>query len=96
MNPTPFAWSMMAYARRPIAVMPIECPILDFRTPVFHPGRNLTVRRGQRWHGVAETRLDLGHGALSAPLALQELLNVPDPFLALHSTQPCGGTGHRA
>ncbi len=62
--------------------MPDECPILEFRTPVFHSGRNLTVRRGQRWHGVAEARLDLGQGALSAPLALQTQLRLFDTLEA--------------
>ena len=28
-------------------------PELGFARPCFHPGRNTSVRRGERWHGVA-------------------------------------------
>jgi len=45
--------------------------VLEFRTPVFLDGRNLTVRRGAHWHGVAEARLRLADGGLSPPVALE-------------------------
>ncbi len=63
--------------------MPDECPIIEFRSPAFHSGRNLTVRRGHRWHGVGEARLDLGQGALSTPLALQTQVRRFDTLQAI-------------
>ncbi|HRN60852.1 MAG TPA: hypothetical protein PLF73_00115 [Luteimonas sp.] len=50
--------------------MPADLPILEFANPVFLPGRNTTVRRGTRWHGVTVARLRLGDGSLSPPVAL--------------------------
>jgi len=53
-------------------------PVLSFRVPVFNRGRNTTVRRGRKWHRVAEARLELGDGSLSAPIKLQtELKQFP-------------------
>ena len=46
-------------------------PVLFFSTPVFNNGRNTTVRRGRKWHAVAEARLQLGEGSLSPPLKLE-------------------------
>lgn len=34
-----------------------ELPLLDFVNPQFHPGRNTSVRRGERWHGVSRAQL---------------------------------------
>lgn len=47
------------------------CPLLEFRNPRFHPGLNTSVRRGPRWHGVAEARIPLPDGRLSPPLPLR-------------------------
>lgn len=53
--------------------------MLCFSSPVFNRGRNTTVRRGRKWHGVAVARLQLGDGSLSAPVALQtSLKRFPD------------------
>ena len=46
-------------------------PVLEFDTPTFHPGRNTTIRRGDRWHAVPEARLRLRDGNLSRPTALE-------------------------
>ena len=46
-------------------------PLLGFDTPRFHTGRNTSVRRGARWHGVETACIDLGDGRHSAPLPLQ-------------------------
>lgn len=46
-------------------------PILEFAHPVFLAGRNTTVRRGTRWHGVPFARLRLGDGSLSPPVSLE-------------------------
>lgn len=62
---------MMTKVTSNMSDMPGKCPIIEFRNAVFHTGRNLTVRRGHRWHGVSQARLDLGQGVLSAPVALQ-------------------------
>lgn len=35
---------------------------LLFSNPTFHPGFNLTTRRGTKWHGVREAYVDLGGG----------------------------------
>ena len=53
--------------------MPREytCPVLEFRTPLFHTGRNSSVRRGDRWHGVTQASIRLPDGGLSPPLPLQ-------------------------
>ena len=37
----------------------------------FLPGRNTSVRRGTRWLGVAQVRIELGAGRLSEVLPLQ-------------------------
>ena len=46
-------------------------PVLSFRVPVFNHGRNTTVRRGRKWHAVAQARLQLDDGSLSQPVELQ-------------------------
>ena len=46
-------------------------PLLGFADPVFLPGKNTSVRRGQRWHDVPRVRLELAPGRFSAPVALQ-------------------------
>ena len=51
-------------------------PVLEFRTPVFRHGSNLTVRRGPHWHGVAEAQLRLADGGLSPPVALTTELRI--------------------
>ena len=35
-------------------------PLLGFDNPQFHTGRNTSVRRGARWHGVAQACIELG------------------------------------
>lgn len=55
-------------------------PVLLFSLPLFNRGRNTTVRRGRKWHAVAEARLRLGDGSLSPPVRLQTELK---PFPAL-------------
>ena len=47
-----------------------EVPVLGLAHPVLHPGRNLSVRRGSRWHGIARVRILLPGGGLSEPLPL--------------------------
>ncbi len=37
-------------------------PLLTFVNPLFHRGRNTSVRRGNRWHGVAQARLQCAAG----------------------------------
>jgi hypothetical protein len=49
-------------------------PILEFNTPTFPPGRNTTIRRGDRWHSVPEARLRLRDGSLSPPTPLETAL----------------------
>ncbi|QCO67565.2 hypothetical protein E4582_02925 [Luteimonas yindakuii] len=56
--------------------MTATLPILEFANATFLPGRNTTVRRGTRWHGVAVARLRLGDGRLSAPVGLETELRV--------------------
>ena len=51
--------------------MPDALPILEFQRPCFLAGRNTSVRRGRRWHGVAMARIRLADGNLSPPRALQ-------------------------
>lgn len=51
-------------------------PILEFAHPVFLPGRNTTVRRGTRWHGVPFARLRLGDGGLTRPVSLHTEVRV--------------------
>jgi hypothetical protein len=40
-------------------------PILKFSNPVFNNGRNLSVRRGEKWRGVEFAMIDLGGGEVS-------------------------------
>lgn len=49
---------------------PRDPPVLSFNLPRFNRGRNTTVRRGCKWHAVAEARLQLGDGSLSPPIGL--------------------------
>jgi hypothetical protein len=51
-------------------------PVLEFANATFLQGRNTTVRRGTRWHGVAAARLRLRDGNLSPPVALETELRV--------------------
>lgn len=51
-------------------------PILEFAHPLFLRGRNTTVRRGTRWHGVPFARLRLDDGSLSPPVALETEVRV--------------------
>lgn len=51
-----------------------DIPILEFDNPTFHPGRNTTIRRGDRWHAVAQARLRLRDGSLSPPIPLETTL----------------------
>lgn len=51
-------------------------PILEFARATFLAGRNTTVRRGTRWHGVPAARLRLADGGLSPPVALETVLRV--------------------
>jgi hypothetical protein len=48
-----------------------DLPVLAFDLPQFRPGRNTRVRRGGKWHAVAEARLQLGDGSLSRPIGLR-------------------------
>ena len=57
-------------------------PILDFSHAVFNDGRNTTVRRGNRWHGVAQARLRMPDGTLSSPIALATELKRFDALTA--------------
>ncbi|WP_449465660.1 hypothetical protein [Stenotrophomonas humi] len=50
--------------------MPDSLPLLGFANPQFHTGRNTSVRRGDRWHGIAQVRIEQGAGRHSAPLPL--------------------------
>lgn len=59
-----------------------DAPILDFANATFNDGRNTTVRRGSRWHGVARARLRLPDGSLSSPVALQTELKRFDALTA--------------
>lgn len=45
-------------------------PILEFVNPIFLTGPNITVRRGDKWHGAPQARLRLADGSLSPPVAL--------------------------
>ena len=51
-------------------------PVLEFVNAVFHAGRNTTVRRGTRWHGVPTARLRLADGRLSLPVTLATELRI--------------------
>lgn len=51
-------------------------PLLTFVNPQFHRGRNLTVRRGSRWHGVALARLQLPPGVPEPTVALTTQLRL--------------------
>ena len=56
--------------------MTADLPILEFANATFLEGRNTTVRRGVRWHGVPVARLRLQDGSLSPPVALETELRV--------------------
>ncbi|MGV8961030.1 MAG: hypothetical protein ACOH1V_11720 [Stenotrophomonas sp.] len=58
------------------------CPIIDYVTPRFNVGRNLTVRRGTEWHGVPEARMQLADGQLSPPRPLQTEVRRFDTLVA--------------
>lgn len=62
--------------------MPVPAPLLGFSTPQFHTGRNTSVRRGARWHGVRAARIELGAGRHSAPLPLRTELRRFDTLTA--------------
>ncbi|WP_293716726.1 MULTISPECIES: hypothetical protein [unclassified Stenotrophomonas] len=49
----------------------MTAPLLGFDNPRFHTGRNTSVRRGARWHGVAQACIELADGRQLGPLALQ-------------------------
>ncbi|GGK03527.1 hypothetical protein [Luteimonas terricola] len=51
-------------------------PVLEFSNATFLEGRNTTVRRGARWHGVPAARLRLGDGSLSPPVVLETELRI--------------------
>ena len=71
--------------------------MLSFSTPVFNRGRNTTVRRGRKWHAVAEARLQLGDGSLSPPVKLQtevkEFLALADADLRFEHDPACRTVG---
>ena len=56
--------------------MAAPLPTLEFANATFLPGRNTTVRRGTRWHGVPVVRLRLADGGLSPPVALETELRL--------------------
>ena len=56
--------------------MSTKLPVLEFANATFLEGRNTTVRRGTRWHGVPAARLRLEDGSLSPPVALETELRV--------------------
>ncbi|WP_305805896.1 hypothetical protein [Stenotrophomonas sp. YIM B06876] len=58
------------------------CPVIDYVTPLFNVGQNLTVRRGTEWHGVPEARMQLAHGQLSPPRPLQTEVRRFDTLVA--------------
>lgn len=62
--------------------MPDPAPLLGFVLPQFHTGRNTSVRRGSRWHGVARARIELGDGHHSAALPLHTELRCFDTLTA--------------
>jgi hypothetical protein len=45
-------------------------PILKFSNPVFNNGRNLSVRRGEKWRGVEFAMIELGGGEVSPLIRL--------------------------
>ena len=45
-------------------------PVMGFANAQFLPGRNTSIRRGTRWLGVRQVRIELGGGQLSQVLAL--------------------------
>lgn len=62
--------------------MPNPVPLLGFATPLFHTGRNTSVRRGQRWHGAPRACIEYAPGQLSAPLELRTELRRFDTLTA--------------
>lgn len=61
-------------------------PLLGFDNPQFHTGRNTSVRRGARWHGVTQACIALGEGRQLGPLPLQTELR---SFDALEEVDLC-------
>jgi hypothetical protein len=62
--------------------MPDSPPLLGFSNPKFHTGRNTSVRRGDRWHGVAQARIEQGAGRHTGPLPLHTELRRFDMLTA--------------
>lgn len=62
--------------------MPDSPPLLRFTHPLFHTGRNTSVRRGDRWHGVAQAHIEQGSGRHSGPLPLHTELRRFDTLTA--------------
>lgn len=57
-------------------------PLLGFSHPVFHTGRNTSVRRGGRWYGVTWACIEAGSGQPSRPVELQTELRRFDALTA--------------
>lgn len=76
---------------------PRDPPVLSFNLPRFNRGRNTTVRRGCKWHAVAEARLLLGDGSLSPPVKLQaelkKLTTLTDADLRFEHDPACRTVG---
>lgn len=51
--------------------MAVSPPVLGFSNPCFHTGRNTSVRRGDRWHGVPLACIALPDDGASSPCPLQ-------------------------
>jgi len=51
-------------------------PILEFENATFLHGRNTTVRRGTRWHGIPAARLRCRDGSLSPTVELETEVRV--------------------
>lgn len=60
--------------RFPEATMDLTpAPLLTFVNPQFHRGRNTSVRRGSRWHGVPHASVErhVGQPAITVALTTQ-------------------------
>jgi len=66
----------------PTPAAPETVPVMGFANPVFASGHNTSIRRGTRWLGVGQARLQLAHGRLSAPVPLQTRLRRFDQLTA--------------
>lgn len=64
----------------------MNVPLLGFDNPQFHTGRNTSVRRGARWHGVTQVCIALGEGRQLGPLPLHTELR---SFDALEEADLC-------